>query len=65
MPEISDKLWLAVDYMSGRNANGSLNFGFSWAFAKNVSVIFGYDIYNNVKTGGKNSFNTQLDINFP
>ena len=65
MSEISDKLWLAVDYMSGNNFNGSLNFGVSWAFAKNVSVIFGYDIYNNPKTGGKNTFNTQLDINFP
>lgn len=65
MSEISDKLWVAVDYMSGKNANGALNFGVSWAFAKNVSVIFGYDIYNNAKTGGKNTFTTQVDINFP
>jgi len=65
LTEISDKLWLGVDYMSGKNFNGSTNFGLSWAFAKNVSVIFGYDIYNNVPTGGKNTFNTQLDINFP
>jgi len=54
-----------VDYMSGKNANGALNFGVSWAFAKNVSVIFGYDIYNNTMTGGKNTFTTQVDINFP
>ena len=65
MSEISDKLWLAVDYMSGNNFNGSTNFGVSWAFSKNVSVIFGYDIYNNPALGGKNTFNTQLDINFP
>ncbi|MBT0653566.1 hypothetical protein [Geomobilimonas luticola] len=65
MSEISDKLWVAVDYMSGKNANGALNFGVSWAFAKNVSVIFGYDIYNNAMTGGKNTFTTQVDINFP
>lgn len=65
MTEISDKLWLAVDYQGGKNANGALSFGASWAFAKNVSVIFGYDIYNNVKTGGKNTFTTQVDINFP
>ncbi len=65
MTEISDKLWLAVDYQSGKSALGALNFGVSWAFSKNVSVIFGYDIYNNTKTGGKNTFNTQLDINFP
>ncbi len=65
MSEISDKLWFAVDYMGGENMNGALNFGFSWAFAKNVSVIFGYDIYNNKKTGGQNTFTVQVDINFP
>ncbi len=65
MTEISDKLWLAVDYQGGKNMNGALSFGVSWAFAKNVSVIFGYDIYNNIKTGGKNTFTTQVDINFP
>ena len=65
MPEISDKLWLAVDYASGRSANGALNFGFAWSFAKNTSVIFAYDIYNNKKTGGKDTVTVQLDINFP
>ncbi len=65
MTEISDKLWFAVDYAGGKSANGALNFGFSWAFTKTVSVIFAYDIYNNKKTGGKDTFTTQLDINFP
>lgn len=65
LTELTDKLWIGVDYLSGNNANGALNFGVSWAFSKNVSVIFGYDIYNNVNSGGKNTFNTQLDINFP
>jgi hypothetical protein len=65
MSEISDKLWLAVDYQSGRNAAGALNFGGSWNFAKNVSVIFGYNVYNDHTMGGRNSFTTQLDINFP
>jgi hypothetical protein len=63
--EISDKLWLAVDYMGGNNVDGSVNFGFSWAFAKNVSVIFGYDIYKDKGLSGANTFTTQLDINFP
>ena len=70
MPEISDKLWLAVDYQGGKNYLGALNLGFSWSFSKNVSVIFGYDIYNNQKAFynsknvNANSFTTQLDINF-
>lgn len=70
VPEISDKLWLAVDYQSGKNYLGALNFGLSWAFSKNVSVIFAYDIYNNKKAFyntynvNADSFTTQLDINF-
>ncbi|GAM08121.1 hypothetical protein OR1_00392 [Geobacter sp. OR-1] len=65
MSEISDKLWLAVDYMGGNNVDGALNVGFSWAFSKNVSVIFAYDIYTQKALAGNNTFTTQLDINFP
>ena len=70
MTEISDKLWVAVDYQGGKNYLGSLNFGASWAFSKNVSLIVGYDIYNNknayynTNNQNANSFTTQLDINF-
>jgi hypothetical protein len=65
MTEISDKLWLAVDYQGGKNIDGAVSFGASWAFAKNVSVIFGYDVWNNRAVAGRNTFTTQVDINFP
>lgn len=65
LSEISDKLWFGVDYMGGDNAFGAFSFGVSYAFAKNVSLIVGYDIFNEKATGGKNTFNTQIDINFP
>jgi hypothetical protein len=65
MTEISDKLWVAVDYQGSKSALGALSFGASWAFAKNVSVILGYDIYNKKETGGQNTVTMQLDINFP
>jgi hypothetical protein len=70
MTEISDKLWLAVDYQGGKNYLGALNFGAAWAFSKNVSVILGYDIYNNknayynTNNQNANSFTAQVDINF-
>jgi len=70
MTEISDKLWVAVDYQGGKSYLGALNFGAAWAFSKNVSVIFGYDIYNNknayynTNNQNANTFTTQLDINF-
>lgn len=65
MTEISDKLWLGVDYQGGNNATGALNFGAAWAFAKNVSIIFGYDIYKEKSLAGSNTFTTQVDINLP
>ena len=65
MTEISDKLWVAVDYQGGNNVNGSVNFGVSWAFSKNVSVIFGYDVYKEKTLAGNNTFTTQVDINWP
>lgn len=68
MPELSDKLWLAIDYMSGQNYNGSLNFGGTWSFTKQVSLLLGVNIYNPFQStlyGGKPTFTTQLDINLP
>ena len=65
MSEISDNLWMGVDYQGGNNAYGALSFGASWAFSKNVSVLVGYDIYNRKATGGQPTFTTQLDINIP
>ncbi|MDD2540367.1 MAG: hypothetical protein PHH28_04900 [Desulfuromonadaceae bacterium] len=67
MSEISDKLWLAVDYQSGNNAFGAVSVGGSWAFTQNVSLLLGVDVYNpgqEVLYGGKPTFTTQLDINF-
>lgn len=64
MCELSDKLWVGVDYQGGDNAVGALSFGASWAFAPNVSVIFGYNVYNEEAIAGQDSFTTQLDINF-
>ena len=65
MSEISDKLWMAVDYQGGNNVDGAVNVGASWSFAKNVSVIFGYDMYTTKALAGNNTFTTQLDINYP
>ncbi|HAF95269.1 MAG: hypothetical protein A2021_04475 [Elusimicrobia bacterium GWF2_52_66] len=61
--EVSDKLWAAVDYQGSDSAMGAFSFGVSWAFASNTSVIFGYDVYNNHKMAGADTFTVQLDIN--
>jgi hypothetical protein len=72
MSEISDKLWLGVDYMSGNNANGEISFGAAWAFSKQITVLAGIQIFNpgyqtsggESLPGGKPAFTTQLFINF-
>jgi hypothetical protein len=72
MPEISDKLWLGVDYMSGNNLNGQIGFGASWAFSKQITVLAGVQFFNPFYSptneaipGGKPAFTTQLFINLP
>jgi hypothetical protein len=68
MPEISDKLWLAVDYMSGKNFNGEISVGGSWTFSKQISLIVGAVFFNpfqNTLYGGKPTLTTQIDISLP
>lgn len=73
--ELSDKLWLGADYMSGNNADGEISFGASWSFTKQVSLLAGVVWYNpfyklsgadnGMLPGGKPAFTTQLTINLP
>jgi hypothetical protein len=73
--EISDKLWLGIDYMSGNNANGELGIGGSWAFSKQITLLVGVQTFNpgyklsagdqGVIPGGKPAFTTQLFVNLP
>jgi hypothetical protein len=63
---ITDKIWACVDYASGYSVNGTLFGGFSYAFAPNTSVIFGYGTFNNGHAPGASTspvVTTQLDIN--
>ena len=58
--EVSDKLWICVEYMGTESAYGTLNAGVSWKFANNVSMIGGYDIFNNADL--VNTVTVQVDI---
>ncbi len=62
MSEITDKLWLCVDYQGTQSSYGALNTGFAWNFTKDISAIVGYDIYNNRNLTDTITF--QLDVNF-
>lgn len=62
MTEISDKLWLSVDYQGSKSSYGALNLGFSWKFSDNVSGLFGYDIYNDRDLA--DTYTVQMDIDF-
>jgi len=60
---LTNKIWASVDYASGKSWYGSLSVGFSYIFSEQVSVIFGYVIFNNHDVVPNNTFTTQLDIN--
>jgi len=63
LSEISENLWVAVDYMGGDNSFGALSYGFAWKFAPNTSVIFGYVDQSNDDLVA-DSFTVQVDIDF-
>ena len=60
IPEISDNLWLALDYQSGKSTMGAFSYGLAWSFSKNVSVIFARDVFN---ADLPSALTLQLDIN--
>ncbi len=61
---LTDKLWVCIDYASGKSFYGSFSFGLSYNFAPNISILFGYVIYTNKTVNVNDTFTTQLDINF-
>jgi hypothetical protein len=64
MSEISDKLWLAIDYMGAKNSYGAVSFGLSYAITPDASFIIGYDIWNDY-TSYKPTATVQIDFNLP
>lgn len=62
MAEISDKLWLCMEYQGTESSYGALNLGFSWQFTKTASAIAGYQFYNNRNLA--DTVTIQVDINY-
>lgn len=60
--ELTDKLWICLDYQGTQSSYGALNAGFAWSFTKDISAIFAYDIYNNRNL--TDTITLQVDINF-
>ena len=68
---LTDKVWVSIDYASGKSWYGNLAIGGSYSFSPNTSVIFAYLIPNNYNVSPfgntvpmTNMFTTQLDMNF-
>ena len=62
MPELSDKLWICVEYMGTKSVYGSFSIGAAWKFAPNVSIIGGYDICNNSDLVDTATLQVDIDI---
>lgn len=59
---LTDKIWAAVDYQSGKSAFGALSAGVAYNFTKNTSLIVGYDWYNDSSLN--DTLTLQMDMNF-
>ncbi len=57
---LNDKVWVSVDFASGKSVYGSLWVGGSYAFSSSTSVLVAVGEAN---SGGPAVFTTQLDIN--
>ncbi len=62
MSEISDKLWICMDYQGSNSGMGAMAPGFSWKFADNTALLFGYVIPNNHDLA--ETFTVQVDVDF-
>ena len=60
--EISDKLWVAVDYQGAENGYGATSLGLAWKFAPNVGVIVGYDVFTNDTYKPTATFQVDIDL---
>jgi hypothetical protein len=62
--ELSDKLWVAVDFQSGHNALGALSAGLAWYFTPNMGVLMAWDHYLEPSVAGKDTITLQVDVTF-
>lgn len=62
MLELSDKLWICLDYQGTKSTYGSFNYGAAWRFSDNVAIILGYDIYNNPNLVSTLTWQLDIDI---
>lgn len=61
---VPDKVLLAGDYATGKNALGAGGLGVYFYFTKNISLLVGPVWFNDEKINGQWKWTTQLDINF-
>ncbi|MBI5868401.1 MAG: hypothetical protein HZB43_08960 [candidate division Zixibacteria bacterium] len=60
VPELSDNLWICLEYMGTKSAYGCFNAGASWKCASNVAILVGYEVFNNKTL--VNTATIQVDI---
>lgn len=64
IPEISEKLWVCVDYQGSDSGLGALAPGFSWKVADNTSLLIGYVFPNNSDLAQTVTIQIDIDLDF-
>jgi hypothetical protein len=60
--EVSDRLWVCVEYMGSESVYGAFNAGASWKFAEGVVLLGGYQAYNDGDL--VDTVTLQVDVDF-
>lgn len=59
--EVSENLWVAVDWQQGKSAMGATGIGAGWTFSEQIGVILGYVFYG-ASSASPGTLTVQLDI---
>ncbi len=61
-PEVSEKLWVCLEYVGSQCAYGTLNVGISWKCSTNVVLLVGYDRFNNDELVDTGTVQVDIDL---
>jgi hypothetical protein len=61
-PEVSEKLWVCLEYTGGGSAYGTFNVGASWKCADNVALLAGYDKFNSDELVDTATIQVDIDL---
>lgn len=61
---LTERVWLGIDYIGGKNARSSVNAALSYAFSKKSSLLLGYDFHTERRLSGADTVALRASFRF-